>query len=65
MIEMAMHQNNMTGKKTIARPVKRYSYGRIAGNYVRLFSLPGKIILILIIIVLLLIMSIIFFKAVF
>jgi hypothetical protein len=51
-------------KRAKVKRVRRYSYGRVAGNYIRLFSLPGKIILFLIIIVLLLIVSIIFFKAV-
>jgi hypothetical protein len=54
----------MTEKKAKAKHVKRYSYGRIAGNYLKLFSLPGKIIILLIIIVFILICSIIFFKAV-
>jgi len=46
------------------RKVKAYSYGRIAGNYIRLFSLPGKLLLLLIIIVLILIFSLIFMNAV-
>ena len=46
------------------RRVKAYSYSRIAGNYIRPFSLPGKIILFLIIIVLILIFSVIFIGAV-
>jgi hypothetical protein len=55
----------MTGKRARTGRVKRYSYGRIAGNYLKLFSLPGRIIVLLIIIVFILIGSIIFFKAVF
>ena len=51
-------------KNARMRRVRRYSYGRVAGNYIRLFSLPGKIIVFLIIIVFILICSIIFFKAV-
>jgi cell division protein FtsL len=54
----------MIEKKAKKRNVKKYSYSRIAGNYIKLFSMPGKIIIFLIIIVLLLIMSIIFLKAV-
>jgi hypothetical protein len=50
----------MTGKRARTGRVKRYSYGRIAGNYLKLFSLPGRIIIVFI-----LIGSIIFFKAVF
>jgi hypothetical protein len=51
-------------KRRKAGKVKAYSYARVAGNYVRLFSLPARIIIFLIIIVLLLIFSVIFLKAV-
>ncbi len=46
------------------RKVKAYSYSRIAGNYISLFSLPGKLIILLIIITLILILSVIFIGAV-
>lgn len=52
-------------KRTKKNHVKKYSYSRIAGNYLRIFSLPGKLLLLLIIIVLLLIMSVIFIKVIF
>lgn len=45
--------------------VSAYSYTRIAGNYVNIFSKPGKFILLLFIIIVILIISIIFLRAVF
>jgi len=54
----------MAARRKRRRKVKAYSYSRIAHNYIRLFSLPGKIIILLIIIVLILIFSLIFVNAV-
>lgn len=53
---------NETRKKT--RHVRKYSYSRIAGNYLRLFSKPARILIFITIIVILLIISIIFLQAV-
>ena len=64
MIAGAMSVNTMKQKRKKQEHVKNYSYGRIAGNYLRLFSKPGRILILITIIVIILIISIIFLKAV-
>jgi hypothetical protein len=54
----------MKEKRQKKGKVNAYSYTRIAGNYIRLFSAPAKLIILLIIIVLLLIFGVIFFQSV-
>lgn len=55
---------HMKEKRSKSRHVKKYSYNRIAGNYLRLFSMPARILIFITIIVILLIISIIFLQAV-
>ena len=54
----------MKGKKQKKGKVNAYSYTRIAGNYLSIFSAPAKILLLIIIIIFILMFGIIFLGSV-
>lgn len=64
MTAWAISVKTMKQKPKRQEEVKKYSYSRIAGNYLRLFSKPGRFLLLIIIIAFILIISLIFLKAV-
>ncbi len=54
----------MKGKKQKKGKVNAYSYSKIAGNYLGIFSAPAKILILIIIIILILMFSIVFLGSV-
>jgi hypothetical protein len=54
----------MKGKNPRKGKVNAYSYTRIAGNYISIFSKPAKILIFIIIIILILMFGIIFLGSV-
>jgi|GEM_PF-5737804 len=52
-------------KKKKLGKVKAYSYTRIAGNYLKIFSAPARLLILIIIIIFLLMLGFIFVQAVF